>query len=82
MAAKARNLRKTRNPDLVHEVGKFSRSKMYHKRGLWAIKAKNYRVFPSHDPKQGAETSHPCRLGRRRQMLSLHWLRGVLEPRD
>ncbi|XP_009356996.2 60S ribosomal protein L6 [Pyrus x bretschneideri] len=55
MAAKARNPRKTRNPDLVRGVGKFSRSKMYHKRGLWAIKAKNGGVFPSHDPKPAAE---------------------------
>ncbi|TQE10877.1 hypothetical protein C1H46_003450 [Malus baccata] len=57
MAAKARNPRKTRNPDLVRGVGKFSRSKMYHKRGLWAIKAKNGGVFPCHDPKPAAETA-------------------------
>ncbi|XP_028950564.2 large ribosomal subunit protein eL6-like isoform X1 [Malus domestica] len=56
MAAKARNPRKTRNPDLVRGVGKFSRSKMYHKRGLWAIKAKNGGVFPRHDAKPAAET--------------------------
>ncbi|PSS02579.1 Ribosomal protein L6 protein [Actinidia chinensis var. chinensis] len=41
-----------RNPDLIRGVGKFSRSKMYHKRGLWAIKAKNGGVFPRHDKKQ------------------------------
>jgi large subunit ribosomal protein L6e len=28
---------------------------MYHKRGLWAIKAKNGGVFPRHDPKPAAE---------------------------
>ncbi|BFG35286.1 hypothetical protein CerSpe_215600 [Prunus speciosa] len=56
MAAKARLPRKTRNPDLIRRVGKFSRSKMYHKRGLWAIKAKNGGVFPRHDPKPTAET--------------------------
>ncbi|XP_021739108.1 60S ribosomal protein L6-like [Chenopodium quinoa] len=51
MAAKQRKPRVTRNPELVKGVGKFSRSKMYHKRGLWAIKAKNGGVFPRHDPK-------------------------------
>ncbi|BBH07418.1 Ribosomal protein L6 family protein [Prunus dulcis] len=56
MAAKARNPRKTRNPDLVRGVGKFSRSKMYHKRGLWAIKAKNGGVFPRHDAEPAAVT--------------------------
>ncbi|XP_077240461.1 large ribosomal subunit protein eL6-like [Tasmannia lanceolata] len=41
----------SRNPDLIRGIGKFSKSKMYHKRGIWAIKAKNGGVFPKHDPK-------------------------------
>nr|GMC80832.1 60S ribosomal protein L6-1-like [Ipomoea batatas] len=43
MAAKARN------PELIRGVGKYSRSKMYRKRGLWAMKAKNGGAFPRHD---------------------------------
>ncbi|KMZ63610.1 60S ribosomal protein L6 [Zostera marina] len=41
----------TRNPLLAKGIEKFSRSKMYHKRGLWAIKAKNNGVFPRHEKK-------------------------------
>ncbi|WRX24946.1 Large ribosomal subunit protein eL6 - like 2 [Theobroma cacao] len=54
MAPKRKTPVKTRNPDLIRGVGKYSRSKMYHKRGLWAIKAKNGGVFPRHDPKPKA----------------------------
>lgn len=57
MAAKRKTPVKTRNPDLIRGVGKYSRSKMYHKRGLWAIKAKNGGVFPRHDPKPKASPS-------------------------
>ncbi|KAL3641453.1 60S ribosomal protein L6-3 [Castilleja foliolosa] len=38
----------TRNPELIPGVRKVSRSQMYHKRGLWAIKAKNGGKFPQH----------------------------------
>ncbi|KAL0326382.1 UNVERIFIED_CONTAM: 60S ribosomal protein L6 [Sesamum radiatum] len=40
---------RTRNPELIPGVRKVSRSKMYHKRGLWAIKAKNGGKFPHHE---------------------------------
>ncbi|KAJ8748763.1 hypothetical protein K2173_011318 [Erythroxylum novogranatense] len=39
-----------RNPDLIRGIGKYSKAQMYHKRGLWAIKAKNGGVFPNHHP--------------------------------
>ncbi|XP_040374567.1 3-hydroxy-3-methylglutaryl-coenzyme A reductase-like [Rosa chinensis] len=55
MGAKARVAKKTRNPDLLREVGKYSRSKRCHKRGLWAIKAKNGDVFPCHNTKAAVE---------------------------
>eukprot|EP00897_Mesotaenium_endlicherianum_P001261 jgi/Mesen1/1162/ME000124S00194 len=37
-----------RNPELARSIGKFSRSATYHRRGLWAIKAKNGGKFPTH----------------------------------
>ncbi|XP_073288123.1 large ribosomal subunit protein eL6-like [Primulina huaijiensis] len=39
----------TRNPELIRGIRKVSRSQMYHKRGLWAIKAKNGGKFPQHE---------------------------------
>ncbi|KAL4342128.1 hypothetical protein GQ457_08G011780 [Hibiscus cannabinus] len=57
MAAKRKTPVKSRNPDLIRGVGKYSRSKMYHKRGLWAIKAKHGGVFPRHDPQPKAPSA-------------------------
>eukprot|EP00245_Coleochaete_scutata_P007258 TRINITY_DN22414_c0_g1_i1.p1 TRINITY_DN22414_c0_g1~~TRINITY_DN22414_c0_g1_i1.p1 ORF type:complete len:274 (+),score=98.65 TRINITY_DN22414_c0_g1_i1:32-853(+) len=41
-----------RNKDLVKGVGQYSRSAMYHKKGLWALKKKNGGQFPKHPKKQ------------------------------
>ncbi|KAM1064544.1 hypothetical protein ACFX2A_029177 [Malus domestica] len=55
MAPEPRISKVVRNPDLIRGIGKYSRSKMYHKRGLWAIKAKNGGVFPRHNKKADAD---------------------------
>ncbi|KHG02478.1 60S ribosomal protein L6-3 [Gossypium arboreum] len=60
MAAKRKTPVKSRNPDLIRGVGKYSRSKMYHKRGLWAIKAKNGGFFPRHDPRHDPKPKVPA----------------------
>ncbi|KAL2248208.1 UNVERIFIED_CONTAM: 60S ribosomal protein L6 [Sesamum indicum] len=44
-----KSARVSRNPEFIPGVRKISRSKMYHKRGLWAINAKNGGKFPHHD---------------------------------
>ncbi|KAL5791659.1 hypothetical protein ACOSP7_000253 [Xanthoceras sorbifolium] len=62
MAPKAMSLRTSRNPELIPGVGKYSRSKMYHKRGLWAIKAKNGGALPKHDPKPAAAQTPAAKL--------------------
>ncbi|KAL5700482.1 60S ribosomal protein L6 [Ranunculus cassubicifolius] len=49
--AATKKVRVTRNPELIRGVGKYSRSQMYHKRGLWAIKQKNGGKFPHHEAK-------------------------------
>ncbi|XP_009772155.1 large ribosomal subunit protein eL6-like [Nicotiana sylvestris] len=54
MAAK----KSPRNPELIRGVGKLSRSKMYHKKGLWAIKKKNGGSFPVH--KKAAAVAPPA----------------------
>ncbi|XP_078437955.1 large ribosomal subunit protein eL6-like [Wolffia australiana] len=50
MAPKSKS-RVTRNPEIVRGIGKVSKSQMYHKRGIWAIKAKHGGVFPQQEKK-------------------------------
>lgn len=51
----AKPARASRNKDLVRGIGRNGRSKTYHKRGLWAIKAKNGGTFPTHQKAAVAE---------------------------
>ncbi|KAM3358413.1 hypothetical protein P3S68_021344 [Capsicum galapagoense] len=48
----------TAKKSLNNGIDKFSRSKMYHKKGLWAIKKKNGSKFPTH-PKSTAAIALP-----------------------
>jgi large subunit ribosomal protein L6e len=52
-----KTLRASRNKEVVRGVGRYGRSKMYHKRGLWAIKDKNGGSFPVHDKAAVAEVA-------------------------
>ena len=45
----AKPARASRNKELVCSISCNGRSKTYHKRGLWAIKAKNGGTFPTHE---------------------------------
>ncbi|KAF3662283.1 60S ribosomal protein L6-1 [Capsicum annuum] len=50
-----------RNPNLINGISKFFYSKMYHKKGLWAIKKKNGVKFPTH-PKSTAAIDPPSTI--------------------
>jgi large subunit ribosomal protein L6e len=52
-----KTLRASRNKEVVRGVGRYGRSKMYHKRGLWAIKDKNGGSFPSHEKVAAVEVA-------------------------
>ncbi|CAK9209479.1 unnamed protein product [Sphagnum troendelagicum] len=52
-----KTLRASRNKEVVRGVGRHGRSKMYHKRGLWAIKDKNGGSFPSHEKVAAVEVA-------------------------
>ncbi|KAL6128993.1 hypothetical protein ACLB2K_072346 [Fragaria x ananassa] len=62
MAATRRLVKDTRKPDLLSSVGKYSRSKLNRKHGLWALKAQHGEVFSEimeaiHQHCVGTETS-------------------------
>ena len=46
---------KKRQEQLAHGIGRFSRAEMYHRRGIWKIKAKNGGKFPVHAKKAKPE---------------------------
>ncbi|KAF3777451.1 60S ribosomal protein L6 [Nymphaea thermarum] len=50
--AAPKTARASRNKELIKGVGRLSRSKVYHNRGLWAIKAKHGGAFPTHKPSE------------------------------
>jgi len=56
MAPKAVKASKSKSSELVRGIGRRGRSQTYHKRGLWAIKAKNGGSFPTHQKAAVAET--------------------------
>jgi large subunit ribosomal protein L6e len=48
MAPSSKPAKFSRNKEIVRGISRSGRSKTYHKRGLWAIKAKNGGTFPTH----------------------------------
>jgi len=50
------------NKEVVRGIGADSRSKAYHRRGLWAIKKKNGGSFPTHTKKEKA-AAVPAKVG-------------------
>jgi large subunit ribosomal protein L6e len=57
LSTMVKTLRASRNKEVVRGVGRHGRSKMYHKRGLWAIKDKNGGSFPSHEKVAAVEVA-------------------------
>jgi hypothetical protein len=57
LSTMVKTLRASRNTEVVRGVGRYGRSKMYHKRGLWAIKDKNGGSFPSHEKVAAVEVA-------------------------
>jgi len=59
--------------DVARGIGAHSRSKSYHRRGLWAIKKKNGGKFPVHAKKEKAAES-PAKVPSRITLPFLHTL--------